>query len=69
MTEKQIKAAQRQLNLLEKIRKQLESCKTIGCITLEQVNEAALESNARCINIIKERLRLEENWARPELLY
>ena len=67
MTKHQIKAAQSHLILLDKIHKQLESCQTLGCTMLEDVNASALESNAKCMSILEENLRiegrLEEVWA------
>ena len=68
MTDKQIKQAQKMLKTLERARMLIQGCDD-NCVTLEQAKAEALESNLRCQNIIKNRLRIEENWTRPELLY
>ncbi len=60
MTKKQLTAAKRQVTLLERIRKNLENCNTAGCFNLEDVNRQALESNADCLSILRERIRLEK---------
>lgn len=59
MTTKQRKAAERQLATMKRVRKSLESCNTAGCATLEQVNGDALKSNANCIFMLEESLRVD----------
>ena len=63
MTEKQIKAALRMLKTLARSRELIENQKTIGCLILEETKKRALASNAECVQIIEERLRLAEQWA------
>jgi hypothetical protein len=68
MNAKEIKQAQKMLKTLERSRMLIQACDD-NCVILKEVKSEAIESNMRCQNILKNRLRIEENWTRADLLY
>ena len=60
MTTNQLTAAKRMIAKLERIRENLIATNAQGCLTLEQVLDSALESNAALLYVLRENLRVHE---------
>jgi hypothetical protein len=60
MSKKEMQAARRMLKTLARGCELIEKQDTAGCLTLQQTQEHILTSNARCVQIMQEQLRVAE---------